>query len=112
MKKEKICNFQDVADRVGVDQNDGQPFLTGAGLRRAAGKQAALWMSFGYIPNQRLTFFPQRHLKSAIGVLAAVLTNRVFCGSVTRSIEVVTDAHGYQTMLAHYGYKLGWSRSA
>lgn len=22
-----------------------------------------------------------------------------------RGIEAVTDAHGYQTMLAHYGYK-------
>ncbi|MGJ2513072.1 gluconate operon transcriptional repressor GntR, partial [Salmonella enterica subsp. enterica serovar Paratyphi A] len=31
-------------------------------------------------------------------------TNQVFA-EVLRGIEAVTDAHGYQTMLAHYGYK-------
>ncbi|STF89220.1 gluconate utilization system GNT-I transcriptional repressor [Escherichia coli] len=40
----------------------------------------------------------------AIGVLLPSLTNQVFA-EVLRGIESVTDAHGYQTMLAHYGYK-------
>ncbi|MDI5349494.1 nicotinate-nucleotide--dimethylbenzimidazole phosphoribosyltransferase, partial [Salmonella enterica subsp. enterica serovar Kentucky] len=28
-----------------------------------------------------------------------------FSAEMLRGIEAVTDAHGYQTMLAHYGYK-------
>ncbi len=44
------------------------------------------------------------YLPPAIGVLLPSLTNQVFA-EVLRGIESVTDAHGYQTMLAHYGYK-------
>lgn len=37
-------------------------------------------------------------------MLLPSLTNQVFA-EVIRGIETVTDAAGYQTMLAHYGYQ-------
>lgn len=49
---------------------------------------------------------PISSLTPPAGRLAScyLLTNRAFA-EVLRGIESVTDAHGYQTMLAHYGYK-------
>lgn len=40
----------------------------------------------------------------ATGALLLSLTNQVFA-EILRGIESVTDIHGYQTMLARYGYK-------
>lgn len=51
-----------------------------------------------------LLIFLSNATSRAIGVLLPSLTNQVFA-EVLRGIEAATDAHGYQTMLAHYGYK-------
>lgn len=67
------------------------------------GKIAAALDELGYIPN-RAPDILSNATSRAIGVLLPSLTNQVFA-EVLRGIEAVTDAHGYQTMLAHYGYK-------
>ncbi|STU92355.1 gluconate utilization system Gnt-I transcriptional repressor [Klebsiella pneumoniae] len=58
------------------------------------------WVIFPIAPPDILSNATSR----AIGVLLPSLTNQVF-SEVLRGIESVTDAFGYQTMLAHYGYK-------
>lgn len=56
----------------------------------------------GYIPNRAPDILSNAKSR-AIGVLLPSLTNQVFA-EVLRGIERVTDAHGYQTMIAHFGY--------
>lgn len=86
-------------------QNDGQPLFaqSRASFRRIAGKIALALDELGYIPN-RAPDILSNATSHAIGVLLPSLTNQVFA-EVLRGIESVTDAHGYQTMLAHYGYQ-------
>lgn len=104
MKKKRPV-LQDVADRVGVTKMTVSRFLrrpeqVSQALR---GKIAAALDELGYIPN-RAPDLLSNATSRAIGVLLPSLTNQVFA-DVLRGIESVTDAHGYQTMLAHYGYK-------
>lgn len=66
-------------------------------------KIAAALDELGYIPN-RAPDILSNSTSRAIGVLLPSLTNQVFA-EVLRGIENVVDAYGYQTMLAHYGYK-------
>lgn len=66
-------------------------------------KIAAVVEEMGYIPN-RAPDILSNSTSRAIGVLLPSLTNQVFA-EVLRGVESVTDAYGYQTMLAHYGYK-------
>lgn len=56
----------------------------------------------GYIPN-RVPDMLSNATSRAIGVLLPSLTNHVFA-DVLRGIETVTDAAGYQTLVAHFGY--------
>jgi len=56
----------------------------------------------GYIPNRAPELLSNAK-SHAIGILVPSLTNQVFA-EVIRGIESVTEAAGYQTMLAHYGY--------
>lgn len=65
-------------------------------------KIAAALDRLGYIPNRALDILSNATSR-AICVLLPSLTNQVFA-EVLRGIEQVTDANGYQTMLAHYGY--------
>lgn len=96
--------LQDVADRVGVTKMTVSRFYTTEQVSVALrGKIAAALDELGYIPN-RAPDILSNATSRAIGVLLPSLTNRVFA-EVLRGIESVTDAHGYQTMLAHYGYK-------
>jgi LacI family gluconate utilization system Gnt-I transcriptional repressor len=100
MKKKRPV-LQDVADRVGVTKMTVSRFLRNPEQVSVAlrGKIAAALDELGYIPN-----ILSNATSRAIGVLLPSLTNQVFA-EVLRGIESVTDAHGYQTMLAHYGYK-------
>ena len=93
MKKKRPV-LQDVADRVGVTKMTVSRFLRNPEQVSVAlrGKIAAALDELGYIPSR------------AIGVLLPSLTNQVFA-EVLKGIESVTDAYGYQAMLAHYGYK-------
>lgn len=104
MKKKRPV-LQDVADRVGVTKMTVSRFLRNPEQVSVAlrGKIAAALDELGYIPN-RAPDILSNATSRAIGVLLPSLTNQVFA-EVLRGIESVTDAHGYQTMLAHYGYK-------
>ncbi len=103
MKKKRPV-LQDVADIVGVTKMTisrylRDPELVSLSLR---GKIAAALEESGYILN-RAPDILSNATSHAIGVLLPSLTNQVFA-EVLRGIESVTDAHGYQTMLGHYGY--------
>lgn len=103
MKKKRPV-LQDVADKVGVTKMTVSRYLRHPEQVSAAlqGKIAAALDELGYIPN-RAPDILSNATSRAIGVLLPSLTNQVFA-EVLRGIESVTDAHGYQTMLAHYGY--------
>lgn len=104
MKKKRPV-LQDVADRVGITKMTVSRFLRNPAQVSAAlqVKIAAALDELGYIPN-RAPDILSNSTSRAIGVLLPSLTNQVFA-EVLRGIENVIDACGYQTMLAHYGYK-------
>ncbi len=103
MKKKRPV-LQDVADIVGVTKMTvsrylRNPELVSVPLRE---KIAVALEESGYILN-RAPDILSNSTSHAIGILLPSLTNQVFA-EVLRGIESVTDAHGYQTMLGHYGY--------
>lgn len=103
--KKKRPSLQDVADQVGITKMTVSRFLrnpeqVSASLRT---RIAQVVDELGYIPN-RAPDLLSNATSHAIGVLLPSLTNQVFA-EVIRGIESVTDRHGYQTMLAHYGYR-------
>lgn len=102
--EEKRPSLQDVADRVGVTKMTISRYLRDSSQVSAAlrNKIAEALDELGYIPNRAPEILSNATSK-AIGVLLPSLTNKVFA-EVLRGIESVTDSHGYQTMLAHYGY--------
>lgn len=104
MIKKKRPALQDVADRVGVTKMTVSRYLRNPSQVSATlqKKIAAVLDELGYIPN-RTPHILANATSRAIGVLLPSLTNQVFA-EVLRGIERVTEARGYQTMLAHYGY--------
>jgi LacI family gluconate utilization system Gnt-I transcriptional repressor len=104
MKKKRPV-LQDVADRVGVTKMTVSRFLRTPDRVSAAVrvKIAAALDELGYIPN-RAPDMLSNSTSRAIGVLLPSLTNQVFA-EVLRGIEDIVDANGYQTILAHFGYK-------
>lgn len=104
MKKKRPV-LQDVADRVGVTKMTVSRFLRTPDLVSATVrvKIAAALDELGYIPN-RAPDMLSNSTSRAIGVLLPSLTNQVFA-EVLRGIEDIVDANGYQTLLAHFGYK-------
>lgn len=104
MKKKRPV-LQDVADKVGITKMTVSRFLRNPEQVSFAlrDKIAAALDELGYIPN-RAPDILSNATSRAIGVLLPSLTNQVFA-EMLRGIESVLDAHGYQTMLAHYGYK-------
>lgn len=104
MIKKKRPVLQDVADRVGVTKMTVSRYLRHPSqVSPALQKKIAIVLDeLGYIPN-RAPHILASATSRAIGVLLPSLTNQVFA-EVLRGIERVADAHGYQTMLAHYGY--------
>ncbi|TKI04155.1 gluconate operon transcriptional repressor GntR [Martelella alba] len=103
--KKKRPGLQDVADKVGVTKMTVSRYLRNPTLVSEAlqCKIAEALEELGYIPN-RAPDILSNATSRAIGVLLPSLTNQVFA-EVLRGIETVTDANGYQTMLAHYGYQ-------
>ncbi|WP_420830938.1 gluconate operon transcriptional repressor GntR [Psychromonas antarctica] len=106
MNKKKRPTLQDVADIVGVTKMTVSRYLrdpsqVSADMQKSI---AVALEELGYIPNRAPDLLS--HAKShAIGILVPSLTNQVF-SEVIRGIESITEAAGYQTMLAHYGYSL------
>lgn len=102
--KKKRPGLQDVANQVGVTKMTISRYLRDpAQVSQALRSKIAVALDeLGYIPNRAPEILSNATSK-AIGVLLPSLTNQVFA-EVLRGIESVTDTHGYQTMLAHYGY--------
>jgi LacI family gluconate utilization system Gnt-I transcriptional repressor len=105
MKKKRPV-LQDVADKVGITKMTVSRYLRNPDQVSAALREkiSAALDELGYIPN-RAPDILSNATSRAIGVLLPSLTNQVFA-EVLRGIESVTDQHGYQTMLAHYGYNM------
>lgn len=104
MMKKKRPVLQDVADRVGVTKMTVSRYLRNpAQVSAALQTRIALALDeLGYIPN-RAPDILSNATSRAIGVLLPSFTNQVFA-DVLRGIESVTDAAGYQSMVAHFGY--------
>ncbi|PIJ51167.1 transcriptional regulator [Erwinia sp. OLTSP20] len=103
MKKKRPV-LQDVADRVGVTKMTVSRFLRNPDQvsPMLQSRIAVALDELGYIPN-RAPDILSNATSRAIGVLLPSFTNQVFA-AVLRGIESVTDAAGYQTMVAHFGY--------
>lgn len=102
--KNRRPGLQDVAELVGVSKMTISRYLRDRSLvsESLQSKIEDALNSCGYIPNRAPEILSNAKSK-AIGVLLPSLTNQVFA-EVLRGIERVTDAHGYQTMIAHFGY--------
>lgn len=102
--RKKRPTLQDIADKVGTTKMTVSRYLRSPelvsndlGIKIAKAKE-----DLGYVTN-RAPDILSRAKSNAIGILVPSLTNQVF-DQVIRGIEEVTEAAGYQTMLAHYGY--------
>lgn len=104
MNNKKRPTLQDVADHLGITKMTVSRYLRNPQLVAEDTRQkiAQAIELFGYIPN-RVPDILSNSKSRAIGVLLPSFTNHVFA-DVLKGIESVTDAAGYQTMLAHYGY--------
>lgn len=104
MNNKKRPTLQDVADHLGITKMTVSRYLRNPQLvaENTRQKIAQAIELFGYIPN-RVPDILSNSKSRAIGVLLPSFTNHVFA-DVLKGIESVTDAAGYQTMLAHYGY--------
>ena len=102
--KPRRPTLQDVADRVGITKMTVSRYLKDPSLVSALVQEkiAVALDELGYIPNRAPDLLSNAKSK-AIGVLLPSLTNQVF-SEVIRGVESITEAAGYQTMLAHYGY--------
>lgn len=103
--KKKRPVLQDVADKLGVTKMTVSRYLRHPEQVSAAlGERIALVLDeLGYIPN-RVPDMLSNATSRAIGVLLPSLTNHVFA-DVLQGIETITDAAGYQTLVAHFGYQ-------
>lgn len=104
MNKKKRPTLQDIANVVGVTKMTISRYLrdhsqVSAEMQK---KIAVAVEDLGYIPNRAPDLLSNAK-SHAIGILVPSLTNQVF-SEVIRGIEAITEAAGYQTMLAHYGY--------
>lgn len=96
--------LKDIAEKVGVTKMTVSRYLRDpesvAEATRA--KIEAVVSDLGYIPSRAPEILSNSTSK-AIGILIPSLSNQVF-SDLVRGIESVTQAAGYQTLLAHYGY--------
>lgn len=102
--KTKRPTLQHIADHLGITKMTISRYLRNPNAVAAeTGQRIAIAIEeFGYIPNKAPDMLSNAKSR-AIGVLLPSLTNSVFA-DVLKGIESITDAAGYQTMLAHYGY--------
>ncbi|MFV0576432.1 MAG: gluconate operon transcriptional repressor GntR [Vibrio sp.] len=102
--KKRRPNLQNIADEIGVTKMTVSRCLRDPSKVSETTYQKVMEAidRLGYIPNKAPELLSNAKSRS-IGVLVPSLTNHVFA-EVIRGIEHVTQAQGYQTMLAHYGY--------
>ncbi|MFM2481879.1 gluconate operon transcriptional repressor GntR [Celerinatantimonas sp. YJH-8] len=103
-KSHKRPTLIDVANRVGVTKMTVSRYLRNPDQvsEATAIKIQQVIDELGYVASRAPDILSNAKSR-AIGVLLPSLTNQVFA-EVLRGLETVTEAAGYQTMLAHYGY--------
>ncbi len=96
--------LQDIADRVGITKMTVSRYMRNPDSVAAAtrSKIACVVEELGYIHNRTPAMLSKASSK-AIGVLLPSLSNQVF-SSFAQGIEAVTNAQGYDTLLAHFSY--------
>lgn len=96
--------LQDVADQVGVTKMTVSRYLRTPEkvAEQTRVKIAQAIEELGYIENRTPAMLSKSSSK-AIGILLPSLSNQIFA-SFVQGIEAVTKAHGYETLIAHFGY--------
>lgn len=104
INKKRRPGLLDIANLIGVSKMTISRFIRDPNLvsPKLRKQIAAVIDDLGYIPNKAPDMLSNAK-SHAIGVFFPSLTNQVFA-EVLKGIEMVTDAHGYQTMIAHTGY--------
>lgn len=104
MNKKRRPGLIEIANLAGVSKMTVSRFLRDPDQVSSALQQkiAAVIERLGYIPNKAPDMLSNAK-SHAIGVVLPSLTNQVFA-DVLKGIEMITDARGYQTMIAHTGY--------
>lgn len=102
--KKNRTTLQDIADRVGITKMTVSRYLRNpdAVAAKTRDKIAAAIEALGYIENKAPAMLSKSSSR-AIGVLLPSLSNQIFAAFV-QGIEAVTNAHGYEILLAHFGY--------
>ncbi|QIL85321.1 LacI family DNA-binding transcriptional regulator [Vibrio sp. HDW18] len=104
MTKKQRATLQDVADQVGVTKMTVSRYLRNpTSVAAATQEKIALAVeALGYIEN-RAPAMLSKASSNTIGILLPSLSNQIFA-SFVQGVESVTKAHGYETLLAHFGY--------
>ncbi|WP_087018194.1 substrate-binding domain-containing protein [Thaumasiovibrio subtropicus] len=96
--------LQDIADRVGITKMTVSRYMRNPDSVAKATREkiAAIVEELGYIHNRTPAMLSKASSK-AIGVLLPSLSNQVF-SRFAQGIESVTNANGYDTLIAHFSY--------
>lgn len=96
--------LQDIADRIGITKMTVSRYMRDPAsvAQKTREKIAAVSEELGYIQN-RAPIMLSKSSSKVIGVLLPSLSNQVFA-SFTQGIEVITNSHGYEIIIAHYSY--------
>jgi LacI family gluconate utilization system Gnt-I transcriptional repressor len=104
MQRKSRATLQDIADLVGITKMTVSRYLRDPSsvAQVTQAKIAAAVEELGYIQN-RVPAMLSKSSSKAIGIILPSLSNQVFANLV-QGIEMVTKAHGYDTLIAHTGY--------
>ncbi|MFA0087795.1 substrate-binding domain-containing protein [Vibrio sp. 10N.261.51.F12] len=104
MEQKGRPTLQDIADQVGVTKMTVSRFMRNPDsvALKTRVKIAKVVEEVGYIENRAPAMLSKSSSK-AIGILLPSLSNQIFA-SFVQGIEAVTKAHGYDTLIAHFGY--------
>jgi LacI family gluconate utilization system Gnt-I transcriptional repressor len=96
--------LQNIADKIGITKMTVSRYLRDPNLVavKTRDKIAKEIETSGYIQNRAPAMLSKSSSK-AIGILLPSLSNQVF-SRFTQGIEEVAKAHGYETLIAHFGY--------
>ncbi|EKO3719692.1 LacI family DNA-binding transcriptional regulator [Vibrio metschnikovii] len=104
MHKKNRPTLQDIADQVGITKMTVSRYMRDPNSVAQVTQQkiAAVVEQLGYIHN-RVPAIMSKSSSRAIGIILPSLSNQVFAHLV-QGIEEVTQAAGYDTLIAHTGY--------
>ncbi|WP_217528660.1 LacI family DNA-binding transcriptional regulator [Vibrio metschnikovii] len=104
MHKKNRPTLQDIADQVGITKMTVSRYMRDPNSVAKVTQQkiAAVVEQLGYIHN-RVPTIMSKSSSRAIGIILPSLSNQVFAHLV-QGIEEVTQAAGYDTLIAHTGY--------